>query len=106
MKGGELVEQAPTLELKERYARKVIKIELLREATVLQNLIGREPYVQRIEIDAEDNKKANIFVSDVAKARYGLPKALGGMLQSYEVEIPTIREIFHRLVGTSEESKA
>jgi ABC-2 type transport system ATP-binding protein len=96
---GRLLVQAPTQELKERYAQPVITIELESDASVLSDLLRQEPYVQRV---ATKDAVASVLVSDLALAKQRLPRLLveaGLPLLRYEVTIPTLEDVFVRLIG-------
>lgn len=102
---GTLLTQAPTITLKERYARPVIAVELGVDAQALSSLAEQEPYVQKVEISGE---RANIFVSDLEIATRQLPTALartGLPLLRYEVAIPTLEDVFVQLIHEQTEEK-
>ncbi len=103
---GTLLVQAPTSELKERYARPVIVVELGADAGILSDLAAREPYVQRVEINGA---RASIFVSDLATATRCLPAALARTelpLLHYEVSTPTLEDVFVQLIDGKTAEKA
>ena len=95
---GTLLAQAPTTELKERYARPVIEIESGEDAHALSSLPEQEAYVQRVEIKGA---QASIYVSDMDAATRCLPAAIaraGLPLLHYEVAIPTLEDVFVQLI--------
>jgi ABC-2 type transport system ATP-binding protein len=101
---GELLAQASTAELKERYARPVITVELESDAENLRGLLAREPWVQHIAVSGT---RASILVSDLAIAKRALPACLVNAnlpLLRYEVALPTLEDVFIRLVGKEPDS--
>lgn len=96
---GTLLVQAPTTELKERYTRPLITVELGADAQPLSNLLAQEAYVQRVEVSGE---QASIFVNDLATATRCLPRVLARTelpLLRYEVSVPTLEDVFVQLVN-------
>jgi ABC-2 type transport system ATP-binding protein len=95
---GRLLVQAPTQVLKEQYAQPVISIELESDASLLSDLLSREPYVQ--QIDVKENR-ASVLVGDLALAKQHLPMLLAQAqlpLLRYEVALPTLEDVFVRLI--------
>lgn len=95
---GRLLVQAPTQALKEQYAQPVISIELETNASVLSELLRQELYVQQVEIK---ETHARVLVSDLAIAKQRLPALLVQKqlpLLRYEVALPTLEDVFVRLV--------
>lgn len=96
---GRLLVQAPTQALKERYAQPVIIIEVEGGVNVLNDLLRREPYVQRVDIK---EAQASVLVSDLALAKQRLPGLLVEArlpLLRYEVTLPTLEDVFVRLIN-------
>jgi len=96
---GMLLAQAYTTELKERYARPAITVELGADAHALSDLPKQETYVQRVEINGN---QAVIFVSDIATATRYLPAALARTelpLLQYGVSTPTLEDVFVQLIN-------
>lgn len=95
---GRLLVQAPTQALKEQYAQPVITIELESDASLLSDLLSREPYVRQIEIK---ENQASVLVGDLALAKQHLPMLLAQAqlpLLRYEVTLPTLEDVFVRLI--------
>jgi len=95
---GRLLAQASTQDLKEHYAQPVITIELETEANPLTDLLKLENYVQQINIQGN---QASVLVTDLALAKQRLPALLvqsGLPLLRYEVALPTLEDVFVRLV--------
>jgi ABC-2 type transport system ATP-binding protein len=95
---GRLLVQAPTQALKEQYAQPVITIELESDASLLSDLLSREPYVRHIEIK---ENQASVLVGDLALAKQHLPMLLAQAqlpLLRYEVTLPTLEDVFVRLI--------
>ena len=95
---GVLLAQAPTQALKEQYAQPVITIELETDANVLVSLLGQESYVQAVEVKGAE---ARVLVTDLALAKRCLPECLVNAhlpLLRYEVALPTLEEVFVRLI--------
>lgn len=95
---GALLAQAPTQQLKERYAQPQITVELESEASVLQEILKEERYVQRIEVQGA---RATIRVSDLATATRSLPASLVQAqlsLLRYEVALPSLEDVFVHLI--------
>jgi ABC-2 type transport system ATP-binding protein len=102
---GMLLAQAYTTELKERYARPAIIVELGAGAHALGDLPKQETYVQRVEINGN---QAVIFVSDIATATRYLPAALAKTelpLLRYEVSTPTLEDVFVQLINEKTPAK-
>lgn len=95
---GRLLVQAPTQALKEQYAQPVITIELESDASLLSDLLSREAYVRHIEIK---ENQASVLVGDLALAKQHLPMLLAQAqlpLLRYEVTLPTLEDVFVRLI--------
>lgn len=95
---GVLLAQAPTQALKEQYAQPIITIELETDANVLVSLLGQESYVQAVEVKGAE---ARVLVTDLARASRCLPECLVNAhlpLLRYEVALPTLEEVFVRLI--------
>lgn len=95
---GKLLVQASTQELKERYAQPVISIELETEARTLADLLRQQVYVQKVEVQ---ETQASVLVSDLARAKQHLPALLVQAqvpLLRYEVALPTLEDVFVRLI--------
>lgn len=98
LQSGVLLAQAPTQALKERYAQPIITIELESDANVLVSLLGRESYVQAVEVKGA---VARVLVTDLALAKRCLPECLVNAhlpLLRYEVALPTLEDVFVRLI--------
>jgi ABC-2 type transport system ATP-binding protein len=95
---GRLLVQAPTQDLKERYAQPVITIELETDASVLSDLLLQEAYVQKVDVS---ETHASVLVSDLACAKQHLPALLVRAqlpLLRYEVTLPTLEDVFVQLI--------
>ncbi len=95
---GVLLAQAPTQALKEQYAQPIITIELETDANVLVSLLGQESYVQAVEVKGAE---ARVLVTDLALAKRCLPECLVNAhlpLLRYEVALPTLEDVFVRLI--------
>jgi ABC-2 type transport system ATP-binding protein len=95
---GVLLAQASTQALKEQYAQPIITIELETDANVLVSLLGQESYVQAVEVKGAE---ARVLVTDLALAKRCLPACLVNAhlpLQRYEVALPTLEDVFVRLI--------
>jgi ABC-2 type transport system ATP-binding protein len=95
---GVLLAQASTQRLKEQYAQPLITIKLETDAQVLVKLLGQESYVQKVEVNGED---ARVLVSDLTTAKHRLPECLINAhlpLLRYEVALPTLEDVFVRLI--------
>ena len=96
---GRLLVQAPTQVLKEKYAQPVITIELESDASLLSDLLSKEPYVRQVDIK---ENRASVLVSDLARAKQSLPLLLaqaGLPLMLYEVTLPTLEDVFIHLIN-------
>ena len=95
---GVLLAKAPTQALKEQYAQPMITIELETDANVLVSLLGQESYVQAVVVKGAE---ARVLVTDLALAKRCLPECLVNAhlpLLRYEVALPTLEEVFVRLI--------
>src|SRR5262249_17937417 len=95
---GKLLAQAPTQALKEQYAQPIITIELETDASVLVNLLKQESYIQNVEVKGAE---ARILVTDLTTAKRCLPECLTNAhlpLLRYEVTLPTLEDVFVRLI--------
>ena len=95
---GRLLVQAPTQVLKEQYAQPVITIELESDASLLSDLLSKEPYVRQVDIK---ETLASVLVSDLALAKQSLPLLLANArlpLLLYEVTLPTLEDVFIHLI--------
>ena len=95
---GELLAQAPTRQLKERYAQPQISVELEGEADIVRDILKDARYVQKIEIEGS---RAIVQVNDLALAMLNLPASLVQAqlsLLRYEVALPSLEDVFMRLI--------
>lgn len=95
---GKLLVQASTQELKGQYAQSMILIELETEAGTLAHLLREQPYVQKVEVQ---ETRARVLVSDLTLAKQALPLLLVESqvpLLRYEVALPTLEDVFVRLI--------
>jgi ABC-2 type transport system ATP-binding protein len=96
---GRLLVQAPTQELKEKYARPLITIELETDAGVLASLLNQETYIEKVDVN---ETRASLLVNDLARAKACLPALLVQAhlpLLRYEVALPTLEEVFVQLIN-------
>ncbi len=96
---GRLLAQASTQALKEQYAQPIITIELESDASVLSDLLLKESYVKQVEIK---ETRAYVLVSDLALAKQRLLALVVRAelpLLRYEVTLPTLEDVFVRLIN-------
>ena len=98
---GRLVVQAPLEELRERYAAPVFLVKLEandRQLTTLADSLHKLPWVGRVEVG---ENQLRLFARDLAMAKRELPKlvAVSGLtLLRYELAMPSLEDVFVRLV--------
>lgn len=95
---GRLVAQASQEELRRRYAAPAFEIETASEAPLLLERLRREPWVARIDQEAN---VLRLTARDELTARRELPQLLAGLgeqLLRYQQVRPTLEDVFVRLV--------
>jgi ABC-2 type transport system ATP-binding protein len=101
---GRLLVQESMSGLKERYAQPAFQIDVDGDAAALTEALRRIPWVQNVERKAG---QLRVLVSDVAQAEQALPRAVldsGVVLLRYEQVLPSLEEVFVRLVGPGEQA--
>jgi ABC-2 type transport system ATP-binding protein len=99
---GTLLVQESMTGLKERYAQPTFQIDVSGDAAALTEALRRIPWVQHVEGKAG---RVRVLVSDVAQAEQVLPRTVldaGLTLLRYEQVLPSLEEVFVRLVGPGE----
>jgi ABC-2 type transport system ATP-binding protein len=100
-RGKLLVEETMT-GLKDRYAQPAFEIDVTGDASELTATLRRMPWVQNVD---HRGGHLRVLVSDVARAEATLPRAVldaGLTLVRYEQALPSLEDIFVRLVGHAE----
>ena len=98
---GRLVVQAPIGELRRRYAAPVFLVKVEASAEELAALAGqlrKLSWLSRVEVE---DHQLRLFAGDLAKARQELPGLLtaGGLtLLHYELALPSLEDVFVRLM--------
>ncbi|MDI7275227.1 MAG: ABC transporter ATP-binding protein [Anaerolineae bacterium] len=96
---GRLVAQAGKEELRQRYAAPVFEIETAAEVAGFAGRLRGLPWVARV---AQEGNLLRVTVHDASRAREELPglvAALGGQLLRYEQTLPTLEDVFVRLLA-------
>jgi ABC-2 type transport system ATP-binding protein len=99
---GKLLVQETMSALKERYAQPVFQLEVAGDAAALTETLCRLPWVQDVD---RRGRHLRVLVRDVTHAERTLPRAVldaGLTLLRYEQALPSLEEVFVRLVGPRE----
>ena len=102
--GGRLIVQETITRLKERYARPTFVIEVAEDASPLAAGLASHPW---IESATADGRTVRVLARDPARAERELPGlalAAGYTLTRYEQVLPTLEDIFVRLVAPGTEA--
>jgi ABC-2 type transport system ATP-binding protein len=97
---GRLIAQETMVGLKERYAQPVFSIELAGDAAALAAALRAQPWATEV---TASGTHLRVLVRDVARAEREVPAAVvasGATLVRYEQVLPTLEDIFIRLVGS------
>jgi ABC-2 type transport system ATP-binding protein len=103
LKEGKLITTSTVSDLRERYAHSSFEIELDAPADALLQTLKVQPWVVKAE-KAELNHYPGlrVLVSNVAQAQHELPRVIsdsGLGLVRYELTMPSLEDIFVKLVG-------
>jgi ABC-2 type transport system ATP-binding protein len=97
---GRLVAQAPITELKERYGKEKIVVEVTENADALATEIAARPWVKSVARGPQG--RIEITVTDIAAAQHQIPAmvaARGSGLSLFEAGEMGLEEVFVELVG-------
>ncbi|MHB1525890.1 MAG: ABC transporter ATP-binding protein [Candidatus Dormibacteria bacterium] len=97
---GSVVAQGPTGAIKERYAQPVFRVEVAGDARPLAERVGRQPWVAQVRLEGAG---IAVLASDLARAERELPGIVAGSgitLLRYERALPSLEDVFVRLVGS------
>jgi len=101
---GRLLAQATIEELRQRYATPVFELEFEEEARAFAPALGSLPWVRRVDTEQRRNGDLlKVHVEDPLRAKRDLPGLVaqsGLTLRRYEQVLPTLEDVFVRLVGT------
>jgi ABC-2 type transport system ATP-binding protein len=105
---GSLVAEGPTLELKERYANPNLEIELAGESEPVRQFaetLQAQIWVKTVEQLENGRLKVELRnENDASQAGYEIPRLVANhnlSLLHYNLALPTLEDIFVKLVGTS-----
>lgn len=99
---GTLLVQDSMTGLKERYAQPTFRIDVSGDATALAEVLWQRPWVQSVD---RRGGQLRVLVRDVTQAEQMLPRMVvdaGVTLLRYEQVLPSLEEVFVRLVGSGE----
>jgi ABC-2 type transport system ATP-binding protein len=103
---GRLIVQETITGLKERYARPIFVIEIAEDASPLAASLAPYPWIASA---AADGRTVRVMARDFVRAELELPRlvlACGYTLTRYEQVLPSLEDIFVRLVQPSKEAAA
>lgn len=96
---GHLVAQSTMIGLKEQYAQPIFLVEVAGDPALLVRSLQAESWVQDVTAEAG---RLRILVRDIPRAETALPRAVldaGLVLLRYEQVLPSLEDVFVRLVG-------
>ena len=99
---GRLLVQATVEELRQRYATPVFEIEFEEPASALAATLKTSPWVEVVEGNQGKEAVLHVHVKDAKAAKRELPRLVaqsGLTLRRYEQVLPTLEQVFVRLVG-------
>jgi len=99
---GHLLVQATVDELRQRYAVPVFELEFDERADSLAATLRSVPWVERVEDDQRRGSLLQVHVGDAQTAKRDLPQMVaqsGLTLRRYEQVLPTLEDVFVRMVG-------
>ena len=101
---GHLLVQATVEELRQRYATPVFELEFEGPADAFVPTLRSLSWVQRVDADQRRNGDLlKVHVDDSTQAKQELPRLVaqsGLTLRRYELVLPTLEDVFVRLVST------
>jgi ABC-2 type transport system ATP-binding protein len=103
---GRLIVQETITGLKERYARPIFVIEIAEDASPLAASLAPYPWIASA---AADGRTVRVTARDLVRAELELPRLVlagGYTLTRYEQVLPSLEDIFVRLVQPSKEAAA
>jgi ABC-2 type transport system ATP-binding protein len=99
---GQLVAQETTAQLKERYAQPVFVVEVAEDPAGLVSTVAEQPWAMTV---TAEGRTVRVLTRDLTRAEHDLPRlvlAAGHTLLRYEQVMPSLEEIFIRLIRPSE----
>lgn len=100
---GHLLVQATVDELRQRYATPVFEMEFEEPASSFISTLLALPWVERLDAERQNSGLLKVHVGDTGQAKVKLPGVIadsGLTLRRYELVLPTLEDIFVKLVGT------